>query len=156
MCGEHVMEDTEEYPYELPLNKKVKHWKCLCPMHYKMYNDELEKFFFNFDINDQVSPQSTLLSSPSDKKKAVRSRRGKQSTAPPPKNVTATALASPHEKYGTKLPPAAPNKLPPAAPTKPSPAPTQPSPVQTKPSAPPTETSPVPVTKPIACRVSTC
>ena len=72
MCGEHVMEDTEEYPYELPPDMKMKHWKCLCPVHYKVYNDEVEKFFFNFDINDdQVSPQLSLMSSPSGKTKAV-------------------------------------------------------------------------------------
>ena len=72
MCGEHVLEDTEEYPYELPPEMKMKHWQCLCPAHYKVYNDELEKFFFKVDMNEgQVSPQSSLMSSPSAKTKAV-------------------------------------------------------------------------------------
>ena len=45
MCGAHMMANSEEYPFELPKHTKLKHWTCLCPHHYKVYNNEFEKFF---------------------------------------------------------------------------------------------------------------
>ena len=71
MCGAHLMADSEEYPFELPKQKKLKHWKSLCPHHYKVYNDEFEKFFFRFENSGHQSPESSLMSSPSGKRKAV-------------------------------------------------------------------------------------
>ena len=71
MCGEHLMADSEEYPYDLPENHKVKHWKCLCPRHYQLYNNAFEKFFFNFDNTGHFSRQYTSMSSPSGKNNTV-------------------------------------------------------------------------------------
>ena len=73
ICGEPLSDEMfdPKVPYALPEGGKLVHSIFVCEKHYKVFNDAFERIFFQFKRAGHISPQSLLLSSPSNKVRSL-------------------------------------------------------------------------------------
>ena len=73
ICGEPLSDEMfdPKVRYALPEDGKLLHSICLCEKHYKVFNEAFENEFFQFKRAGHISPQSLLLTSPSNKVRSL-------------------------------------------------------------------------------------
>lgn len=73
ICGEPLSDDMfdPKVGYAIPEGGKLLHSICLCKKHYQLFNDAFENEFFQFKRAGHISPQSSLLTSPSNKVRSL-------------------------------------------------------------------------------------
>ena len=73
ICGEPLSDDMfdPKVRYAIPEGGKLLHSICLCKKHYRKFNDAFENVFFQFKRAGHISPQSSVLTSPSNKVRSL-------------------------------------------------------------------------------------